>query len=150
MTMSCYLDKLTVLVNSNGPDEGDMSNNEIIEAYCFIKALESDIPKTRQARKGNILQHQFKNSNKGIPISDLKKLLMLTDTDDGSVSKDVMAFMVDVSNFVTPQSQSKMEDVNVRSVVNADGQYNFSQFNPTINQKVTKNQESDYIVLLKK
>ena len=75
---------------------------------------------------------------------------MLTNTDDGSVSKDVMAFIVDVPNLVTSQSQSKTEDVNVRSVVNADGQYNFSPFNPTIKDKLTKKQESDYIVSLEK
>ena len=75
---------------------------------------------------------------------------MLTDNDDGSVSTDVMAFIVDVSNLVTSQSQSKTEDVNVRSVLNADGQYNFSTFNPTIKDKVTKKQESSYIVSLQK
>ena len=73
LIMSAYLDQLMGLVNSIGADEvdGDMFNNEIQEAYCFIKALESDIPKTRQAGKGNILKHQFKNSKSGIPISDL-------------------------------------------------------------------------------
>ena len=59
-------------------------------------------------------------------------------------------FIVDVSNLVTSQSQSKTEDVNVRSVLNADGQYNFSTFNPTMKAKVTKKQESSYIVSLKK
>jgi hypothetical protein len=62
--MTCYLDKLTVLVNTNGPDRGDTCAKELKEAYCFIKALESNMPKTRQAQKGNILQNQFKNSKK--------------------------------------------------------------------------------------
>ena len=70
--------------------------------------------------------------------------------DDGSVSKDVMAFIVDVSNLVTSQSHPKIEDVNVRSVVNADGQYNFSTFNPSMKARVTKKLESDYIVSLQK
>jgi hypothetical protein len=150
LILSSYLENLTGLVNSNGPDEGVTFNNELVAAYCFIKALESDVPKTRQARNGNILQNQFKNSKSGIPISDLKKLLMLTETDDGSVSKDVMAFIVDVSNLVASLSHPKLEDVNVRSVVNADGQYNFSTFNPIMKNKVTKKQESSFSVSLQK
>jgi len=148
--MSSYLDKLTVLVNINGPDRGGVCAKELKQTHRFIKALECYTPKTRKTQKGNILQNQFKNSMSGIPISDLSKLLMLTNSDDGSVSKDLMAFIVDVSNLVTSQSQSKTEDVNVRSVLNADGQYNFSTFNPTIKDKVTKKQESSYIVSLQK
>ena len=36
MIMVSYLGKLTPLVDSKGPDSG-AGNNEIKEAYCFIK-----------------------------------------------------------------------------------------------------------------
>ena len=46
MIVSSYLDKLTVLVDTKGPDSGAYYN-EIKEAYCFIKVLESPKTKTR-------------------------------------------------------------------------------------------------------
>ena len=36
MIMVSYLDKMTPLVDSKGPDSGT-DNNELKEAYCFIK-----------------------------------------------------------------------------------------------------------------
>ena len=46
MIVVSYLDNLTPLVNSNGPDSG-AGNNKIKEVYCFIKVLESIKSKNR-------------------------------------------------------------------------------------------------------
>ena len=101
-------------------------NIEIKQAYAFIKTLQPKEWKVVSKDSTSLLKGQFSSCKKEMPVSDINNLLYINDKDDGSVSKDFMGFVVDVSNFYL--SETKDDDIiNLRSVVNEGGEYTFSK-----------------------
>ena len=111
----------------------------IVKAYSFLKTLQSDGLRLKR-KKGNsmnkstIIVGQFKSCFKGIKVSDLMNLLLGTAI-EGSVTTEMMGLVVDTSNLYLSYSKEN-DDVNVRAVMNDDGDYTYSKEDP-IDEDIT-------------
>ena len=84
--------------------------------------------------KSTIIVGQFNSCKKGIKVSDLMNLLLGTAI-EGSVTTEMMGLLVDTSNLYLSYSKEN-DDVNVRAVMNDDGDYTYSKEDP-IDEDIT-------------
>ena len=149
--VASYYDNLISILQDKSPSKNDVLTN-IVRAYCFLKTLQSNELRLKK-KKGNcmnkstIIVGQFKSCFKGIKVSDLMNLLLRTAI-EGSVTTEMMGLLVDTSNLYLSYSKEN-DDVNVRAVMNDDGDYTYSKEDPITNDITPKMNENFSYDLLK-
>ena len=69
--------------------------------------------------------------------------LLLGTAIEGSVTTEMMGLLVDTSNLFLSYSQESNDDVNVRAVMNDDGDYTYSKEDP-INDDITPKMNENF------